>query len=1058
MTSMRFTLALTLACLPVFGQVSPAINFLPSREFGQSKLTFGAQTAAPNLLEGKELNGPTAIAFDTTSTPPVVYVADTGNHRILAWRNPANLAKGNGADKVIGQRDFFSAFPGGPGSTNALVSSGMILPNSLAVDSNGNLYVLDAGNNRILRFPRPMDQQGEVVNPDLVIGQKTFGTGNQSNEGLPKPSEKTVSFNRGGGIARGTIVFDAQGNLWVADTLNNRVLRFPKARLTGSEPAADLVLGQNAFDTDATSTTNIQNDLVAFSRPTGLAIDDRGGVYVTDAFLRVVYFDAPSTGTFAKRVLGIEPPGTVAVPRPPAPNDYTLGRLGTQGGIPQCVFTLGTIAFVCDNVANRIVRYGSPETWPALANDQLSPPIIGVYGQNNLLEGGINRANGVSRPGVNTFFSPTAGAFFNNELWVVDTGNNRVVAFSQTGPLNFPSATRLLGQLDYDLNATNLVDGRELFIAGSNYRGSAVAVDRNSTPNRLYVADSLNNRVLAFRDVRTVGTDSRTALAKTADLVLGQPDRFHTGINYPGYDPQIPTDQGLFTPSGVSVDAAGNVWVADTNNGRILRFPNPFNQPDGTIPRANLVLGQSNFTVKITDASSTNMSAPVGVTVFNNGDVAAADYNLNRVLLFRKSGSDFVNGQAARNVLGQPNFSSTGASGNANGLNGPRGLAVDTSDRLYVADSVNGRVIVYANTGGTQNGATGISVPNLSSPEGVAVSPNSGELWVAAFGANQIYRFPEFSQLVTNPAPTATLSSAAPIGIALDTFDNIIAAEAANRLTFYYARAVYQHAATYAGSSNLGSTLTPGMYTILYRLGKAFEFTPTSAVPPYPKTLGGLQVLVNGVPAPITSLQANAIYFLVPNNAPTSGDVEYLVTRPATGEIIVAGNFTMGTAAPGFFTANQQGTGQIAATNEDGTPNSATSPIGQDQVLTLWLTGFGHLDNAPPDGQAAGAAIETALKPVITIGGTYRVPPSKLLYSGLSPQFPGLWQINIRMPKNGEAGAPVPGLRVPILLQMDDVPSNIGGQGVSLINGNWVVNPDRQLTVPSGLITTVATK
>ncbi|MEO5925757.1 MAG: hypothetical protein ABIR70_18205 [Bryobacteraceae bacterium] len=1064
MTTLRTSLALILAGLPIYGQVSPAINLLPTREFGQAKLTFGVQTAAPNLLEGKELNSPTAIAFDTTSTPPIVYVADTGNHRILAWRNPANLTKGNLADKVIGQRDFYSAFPGGPGSSNGLVSSGMVLPNSLAVDSTGNLYVLDAGNNRILRFPKPLEQQGEVVNPDLVIGQKTSGNGNQSNQGLPKPSDKTLSFNRGA-VSRGTIVFDKQGNLWVADTLNNRVLRFPKNRLTGSEPAADLVLGQSTFDNDTGAGTNLQNDLVSLSRPTGLAIDDNGGVYVTDGYLRVVYYDAPSTGVLAKRVLGIDIPATQTVPRPPAPNEYTLGRLGNQGGNPQCVFTLGTVAFVCDNVANRIVRYGSPDSWPALANNQLSPPISAVYGQSTLLEGGVNRGLGLSISGNNTFSSPTSGAFFNNEMWIVDTGNNRVLAFASTGPFNYPTATRLLGQLDYDLNSTNLIDGRELFIAGSSYRGSALAVDRNSTPNRLYVADSLNNRILAFRDVRLVGTDSRTLLTKQADLIIGQPDQFHAGPNYPGYDPFVPSDQGLFTPSGVSVDAAGNLWVADTNNGRLVRFPSPFNQPAGAPQRANVVLGQSNFSIRITDASSSTMSAPVGVAVFNNGDVAAADFNHNRVLLFRKAGSDFTNGQTARAVLGQQTFSGVAASNSANGLNQPRGLAVDSGDRLYVADSANGRVIIYGNTPTTPNGATGTSVPGLNSPEGIAVSPNSGELWVAAYGASLIYRFPEFSTLVTNPVPTATIPSAAPIGIVLDNFDNIIAAEAANRLTFYYARAVYQNGATYGGSTNLGSTITPNLYTLLYRLGKDFDLTPADGSIPYPKTLGGLQVVVNGVPAPMIKVSKTRIDFLVPNNTPSSGDVEYVVLRPATGEIIAAGNFTMGPAAPGFFTTNLQGSGQIAACNavDDCREkvNGPTNQVGQDQVLTMYLTGYGHLDNAPPDGVAPGAAFDIPRTNLaITINGTYKVPPEKILYSGLSPDFPGLWQINIRMPKNGEAGAPVPGPRIAILVQMNDVPSNIGGQGVSLVNGNWFVNPDRYLLLggANSLITTIALK
>ena len=76
------------------------------------------------------------------------------------------------------------------------------------------------------------------------------------------------------------------------------------------------------------------------------------------------------------------------------------------------------------------------------------------------------------------------------------------------------------------------------------------------------------------------------------------------------------------------------------------------------------------------------------------------------------------------------------------------------------------------------------------------------------------------------------------------------------------------------------------------------------------------------------------------------------------GEILAAGTYAMGPAAPGFFTANQGGTRQIAATNQDNTPNSAANPIGQDQLLTLWLTGYGHLDNAPADGEPAGKAVD----------------------------------------------------------------------------------------------------
>jgi hypothetical protein len=43
------------------------------------------------------------LAFDTSVSPPILYVADTGNNRVLAWRNPANLQSGAMADKVIGR-------------------------------------------------------------------------------------------------------------------------------------------------------------------------------------------------------------------------------------------------------------------------------------------------------------------------------------------------------------------------------------------------------------------------------------------------------------------------------------------------------------------------------------------------------------------------------------------------------------------------------------------------------------------------------------------------------------------------------------------------------------------------------------------------------------------------------------------------------------------------------------------------------------------------------------------------------------------------------------------
>jgi sugar lactone lactonase YvrE len=199
---------------------SPTINDLPSREFGQPILVNPLVSNAPNLVEGRELYSPSEMAFDVFSG--ILYVADTRNNRVLAWKNPQGLAKGNPADLVIGQRDLMSTSPQGPTSNQP---NGFTNPASVAVDNVGSLYVLDASNNRILRFPAPFRQSGGFLQWDLVIGQKSINSGGSPNEG-GTVSAATLNLQFGGGMA-----FDSQFNLWVADAGNNRVLRFPNAVL-----------------------------------------------------------------------------------------------------------------------------------------------------------------------------------------------------------------------------------------------------------------------------------------------------------------------------------------------------------------------------------------------------------------------------------------------------------------------------------------------------------------------------------------------------------------------------------------------------------------------------------------------------------------------------------------------------------------------------------------------------------------------------------------------------------------------------------------------------------
>ena len=506
---------------------SVTINNAPSREFGQPMLPpssspFVLASTKENFVEGREMSTPLSIAFDNSVTPPIVYVADTLNNRVLAWRNAANINKTNFADLVIGQPNLQQTIPGGPGTG---FSTGLSIPAAVAVDAKGNLYVADAGNNRILRYPSPFSQPAGFLPVDLVIGQVSISSGTGPNGGTPVASAKTVAFF-GGSIFTLAMAIDAQGNLWVTDPGNNRVLRFPVGSLAAGtpQPSADVVLGQNDFVTSALPSGFSQQFKTAMYQPGGLAFDQTGRLFVSDSGSRVLQFSPPfNTGSSAARVLGIAQvlPGQTVVTYP---TQYTLGSGGafvTGGGSPEGLFTIGNNLFVLDSPQSRIMRYDDPANWSAESSTTFSPPALTVIGQPSFNSGKPNQ--GASQPTGSTFATPGAGAPVtingNTEIWIADTGNNRVIALAQTGNQTFPSpGSRLLGQLDYIYNASNLVEGRELYLRNPSFSGGGVVIDKNSNPPHLYVADTFNNRVLGFTDARLVGTDARTLLTMKADI------------------------------------------------------------------------------------------------------------------------------------------------------------------------------------------------------------------------------------------------------------------------------------------------------------------------------------------------------------------------------------------------------------------------------------------------------------------------------------------------------------------------------------------------------------
>lgn len=161
---------------------------------------------------------------------------------------------------------------------------------STNIDHQDRLYYPDWINNRVLMYEDPFLQAG-TVKAGAVWGQTNFN-GHQCNQG-GSPTASTVCFgddsSSNPAFSVGVDV-DSEGNLWVADTLNNRVLRFPFEAGSGMPTTtADLVLGQADFTSNGSGT-----GINELNYPGALRVDALGNVYVTDTYNnRIIKYTAP---------------------------------------------------------------------------------------------------------------------------------------------------------------------------------------------------------------------------------------------------------------------------------------------------------------------------------------------------------------------------------------------------------------------------------------------------------------------------------------------------------------------------------------------------------------------------------------------------------------------------------------------------------------------------------------------------------------------------------------------------------------------------------------------
>jgi uncharacterized protein (TIGR03437 family) len=999
-----------------FAQIT--LNAVPTRALGQNSVQINGFN--PNLVEGREFETPEGVALDTSTNPPALYVSDFGNNRVLGFRSASAFANGQKADIVLGQADLITAFRQGPGAQR---STGLNAPSGIAVDAQGNVYVVDGGNNRVLRFPKPFAQTGDLL-PDIVIGQTTFST-STANAGAISASTLafTAATSTGATVLQAFLTFDVAGNLWVSDAGNNRVLRF-NAKVLGSNassgPAADIVLGQSDFVTNTYNppAVNPLKSLTSLAVPDGIAFDSAGRLFVAEStgarLSRILMWTPPfATGQSASRLLGVDSDN----PPPPAVSELQLSA--APGGL----FAVGNSMAVVDSGNHRILVFPPVEQWTPNATYQAA---IAVAGQPDFTSGASNQ--GQPTTGPDRLSGPGSATIFGSEIYIADSFNNRVVVLPLNGT-TFGAATRVLGQDQMNLNAPNLAEGREFdFTSASGSADAGLAVDLTSTPPRLYVADPYNNRILGYADLRSFKSGAK------ADLVIGQPDFQQVLVNYPSNDANKPNASGLFAPTGLAVDTDGNLYVADRGNGRVLRFPKPFaNYTPGVLEQANLVLGQNSFTAtRITDATNRTMAQPYGLAFTFAGGLLVSDIALNRVLYFQGLPENLKSAMPASIVFGQPDFNSTGPGSGLGHMQNPRHISTDVDDRLYVADTGNGRVSIFdhAPTAASGQAAAQVLTSGLNSPRAVYVSADTGDIWVGDAGNGTAVRYPAFNLLAASGfASNATITDPGlPLAAVEDAWGDLFLADGGQRVVVYYPGLGPINAANFLYPNELA----PGMIAATFTQGNLHQFggqASKASTLPLPTTLNGVQVLFNGTPVPLFYADPDQINFQVPMGAPQSGLQDVQVLEAATGRILGDTTVQMQLSMPGIFTQAGNGSGAASVLNQDNTPNSQTNPAAQGTIVQIFGTGQGFVAGAPPDGVAATGAVPTQVKPNIIMGTDF-VPSDNVKYSGLAPDLVGVWQINVLIP---DIVITQPTFPTQIVAELNSVFSGGGGVGRSVI-------------------------
>jgi sugar lactone lactonase YvrE len=566
-------------------------------------------------------NTPSSVATDANRN---VYVADKNNHLIRKITPDGTVTIFAGGVNMPGNSE-------GPGAV-----ARFNYPAGVAVDTSGNILVADSGNHKIRR-----------ITPDGVVstyaGSGTRGTGNGP----------TVFSQFNGPVG---VTVDVSGNVFVADAGNNKI------RKIAGGVVSTLAGGGAGDEYGFVNETGVS---ARFNNPTGVVADGAGNVYVADKLNHAIRRITP-----AGVVTTVSGNGTAGLVNDAA----ALARFSSPAGI--AIDAAGKL-FVADQNNQRIrgvgVRIITVSTFAGAA---------GAYGR---IDGAASAAR---------FFYPAGLTSDASGITIAEHGNCdvRFISFSTL-------------QVSTTVGFQGIPGYQNGFFQGALFNGPTGAV---YVPSRssLFVADRLNNSIRQ----------------RTGFYVYG-----YAGSNLTAGFRDAQYSNALFNaPSSIVADAAGYLYVADQNNHRIRKIDLNGNV---TTLAGSGVIGAADGV-----GSSAQFNYPYGLTIDAAGNLYVADVDNHKIRKVTPSGvvstvagsgiSGFVNGPGAQARFNYPYGVAVDAAGNL--------YVADSQNNAIRMITPAGEVSTLAGTGAADYRDGDGSVAMFKMPLGITVDAN-GNIYTSDF-------------------------------------------------------------------------------------------------------------------------------------------------------------------------------------------------------------------------------------------------------------------------------------------------------------------------------------